>query len=62
MLRRPRRVSGIYLWGAVGRGKSFIMDEFYRVAPGARKRGSTSIASCRGYIIGFANCRARPSP
>jgi cell division protein ZapE len=35
---RPRPVRGVYLYGAVGRGKSFLMDEFYRVTPLERKQ------------------------
>jgi cell division protein ZapE len=38
LLARPRPIQGIYLWGAVGRGKSFLMDEFFRIAPVKRKR------------------------
>jgi cell division protein ZapE len=28
---------GVYLWGGVGRGKSFLMDAFYATAPARRK-------------------------
>jgi cell division protein ZapE len=38
LLARKRVVKGLYLWGGVGRGKSFLMDSFYNCAPVARKR------------------------
>ncbi len=34
--RKPPR--GIYIWGAVGRGKSLMMDAFYKVSRHRRKR------------------------
>jgi len=36
-LRWPR-VQGLYLWGGVGRGKTFLMDLFYESLPFTRKR------------------------
>ena len=38
MLVKPTLPKGVYLWGGVGRGKSFLMDSFYRCVPLVRKR------------------------
>jgi cell division protein ZapE len=37
LLARRRLVKGLYLWGGVGRGKSFLMDNFFSIAPLQRK-------------------------
>ncbi len=38
LLSRRRQIQGIYLWGGVGRGKSFLMDSFFAALPVERKK------------------------
>ena len=35
---KPRAIRGLYVHGSVGRGKTMLMDMFFRKAPSARKR------------------------
>ena len=36
----PEPVQGIYMWGGVGRGKTWLMDTFFDSLPGTRKMRS----------------------
>lgn len=37
LFNRPEVPRGVYMWGGVGRGKSFLMDTFYNQVPVKRK-------------------------
>lgn len=62
---RPRReelVPGLYLWGGVGRGKTFLMDWFFDTLPLAPKRRLHFHHFMRGVHDALARLPKHPDP
>jgi cell division protein ZapE len=53
---------GVYLWGGVGRGKSFLMDAFYAVVAIRRKARVHFHAFMRDVHAELAKLKERPDP
>jgi cell division protein ZapE len=59
-LRRPP--AGLYLWGGVGRGKSFVMDAFFAAAPLKAKRRVHFHAFLQELQVRMQGFAGRPDP
>ncbi|MFA5489660.1 MAG: cell division protein ZapE, partial [Candidimonas sp.] len=62
LFRRPDVPRGIYFWGGVGRGKSFLMDAFYQTVPVKRKARLHFHEFMRGVHRELDNVKGRPDP
>jgi cell division protein ZapE len=58
----PEVPRGVYLWGGVGRGKSFLMDAFYAAVPVRRKTRVHFHAFMREVHASLARVRHEPDP
>jgi len=62
---KPRAVAplrGLYLWGGVGRGKTFLVDEFFAELPVRQKRREHFHRFMQGVHAGLRRHRDLPSP
>ena len=59
---QPAPVRGLYLWGGVGRGKTFLVDLFFAELPIAEKRREHFHRFMQEVHAGLARHRDTPSP
>src|SRR3546814_13969531 len=59
LFRSPR---GVYMWGGVGRGKSFLMDAFYLTVPVRRKTRIHFHEFMRGVHRELDRVKGQPDP
>ena len=62
LLAPPDVPRGVYLWGSVGRGKSFLMDSFYATVPIRRKARVHFHAFMRSVHAELATLSDQPDP
>ncbi|HEU0225587.1 MAG TPA: cell division protein ZapE, partial [Steroidobacteraceae bacterium] len=60
--RSQQPLRGIWLWGAVGRGKTFLVDQFFGELPVAAKRREHFHRFMQGVHAGLRSHRNEPSP
>jgi cell division protein ZapE len=62
LFANPDVPRGVYLWGGVGRGKSFLMDSFYATVPIRRKTRVHFHAFMRDVHASLAALKDEPDP
>jgi len=62
LLRRPPIPRGVYLWGGVGAGKSFLMDSFFAAVPLIRKTRLHFHEFMRGVHRELEDVKGTPDP